>query len=233
MKPVFLSIALLSSAVLWAADSTKDEVKAAAQKLAAAPNYSWRTTVETGPNSRFRPGPTEGKTEKDGYTFLSMVRGDNTIEAALKNNKAAFKREGEWQLTSEVTEDNGGARFLARALENYKTPALDAQELASKVKDLKKDGDSYKGDLPADTVKDLMFFRGRRPGGDTPEPGNPKGWVKFWVKDGQLVKYEYNVQGTVNFNGNDVEVDRTSTIEIKDVGTTKVTVPEDAKKKLS
>jgi hypothetical protein len=38
------------------------------------------------------------------------------------------------------------------------------------------------------------------------------------------------VRGTINFGGNDVEVDRTTTIEIKDVGKTKVEVPEAAKK---
>jgi hypothetical protein len=37
----------------------------------------------------------------------------------------------------------------------------------------------------------------------------------------------------MNFNGNDVDVDRTTTTEIKDLGTTKVVVPEAAKKKLS
>ena len=37
----------------------------------------------------------------------------------------------------------------------------------------------------------------------------------------------------MNFNGNDVEVDRTTTVEIKDVGITKVSVPEAATKKLS
>src|SRR5690242_6006670 len=129
MKSALLLILLIMPS-LEAADSGADEVKAAAQKLAAAPNYSWHTTVETAGNTRFRPGPTDGKTEKDGYTFLSMVRGENTIEAALKDKKAAFKREGEWQSTTEVPEDNGGARFLARALENYKTPAMEAQELA-------------------------------------------------------------------------------------------------------
>ena len=39
--------------------------------------------------------------------------------------------------------------------------------------------------------------------------------------------------GKFTFNGNDREVDRTTTVEIKEVGTTKVDVPEDAKKKLS
>jgi len=46
------------------------------------------------------------------------------------------------------------------------------------------------------------------------------------------VKYQYHVQGTVSFNGNDRDVDRTTTIEITDVGTTKIDVPDEAKKKL-
>ena len=57
--------------------------------------------------------------------------------------------------------------------------------------------------------------------------------MKFWIKDGELSKYEFKVQGKVSFNGNERDVDRTTTVEIKDVGTTKVEVPEDAKKKLS
>jgi len=57
--------------------------------------------------------------------------------------------------------------------------------------------------------------------------------VKFWVKDGVLSKYQYNVQGTMNIGGNDREINRTTTVEIKDVGTTKLTVPDEAKKKLS
>jgi molybdopterin/thiamine biosynthesis adenylyltransferase len=41
------------------------------------------------------------------------------------------------------------------------------------------------------------------------------------------------VTAKVNFNGNDRDVDRTTTVEIKDVGTTKVEVPADALKKLN
>jgi len=57
--------------------------------------------------------------------------------------------------------------------------------------------------------------------------------VKFWIKDGVPAKYEFKVKGTVNFNGNEFENDRTTTVEIKEVGTTKVAVPEAAKKKLT
>ena len=57
--------------------------------------------------------------------------------------------------------------------------------------------------------------------------------MKFWVKDGVLSKYEYNVQGKMSFNGNDINIDRTTTVDVKDVGSTKFEVPEEAKKKLS
>jgi hypothetical protein len=54
----------------------------------------------------------------------------------------------------------GGGAFLARSLQNYKAPAAEAEELASKATGLKKDGDAYAGELPADAVKSLLS-RGR------------------------------------------------------------------------
>lgn len=67
----------------------------------------------------------------------------------------------------------------------------------------------------------------------TPEPKNAKGSVKFWIKDGMLSKYQTKVQGTVNFNGDDRDIDRTTTVEIKDTGTTKIEIPEAAQQKMS
>jgi hypothetical protein len=37
----------------------------------------------------------------------------------------------------------------------------------------------------------------------------------------------------MTFNGEDRDIDRTTTTEFKDIGTTKIEVPEAAKKKLS
>jgi hypothetical protein len=47
-----------------------------------------------------------------------------------------------------------------------------------------------------------------------------------------VTKFELHVTGTRSFNGNDRDVDQTITTEIKDVGTTKIDVPADAKAKL-
>jgi hypothetical protein len=92
------------------------------------------------------------------------------------------------------------------------------------------DGDAYSGDLTEEGATSYVRF-GR--GGDGSTVSNAKGSVKFWLKDGVISKYEYKVKGTVTSNGNDREVDRATTVEIKDVGTTKVDVPAEAKKKLS
>ena len=100
-------------------------------------------------------------------------------------------------------------------------------------KDIQKANDAYVGELTDSGAKELLSFRRGRNGGDGPTVTNPKGSVKFWVKDGVLTKYEFHLQGSVSFNGNDIDVDRTTTVEIKDVGSTKITIPDGAAKKMS
>ena len=116
-------------------------------------------------------------------------------------------------------------------LQDYKAPAAQAVELAEQAKDLKAEGEVCTGALAEDGVKALMTFR--RGGGTGPEISDAKGTVKFWVKDGVLTKYEYHVQGKMTFNEREMDVDRTTTVEIKDIGKAKIEVPEEAKKKLS
>ncbi len=167
-----------------------------------------------------------------------MTMNDNTTEMAMKGGKTAVKpADDEWQTLEELTKNNdqpGPGMFLVRLAQNFKAPSAQAEDLVSTAKELKKDGDMYSGDLTEDGAKELLTFRRRRGGDEGPTVTNPKGSVKFWVnKDGVLSKYEFHLQGTMNFNGNDFDVDRATTVEIKDVGTTKVTLPENAQKKLS
>ncbi|MBM3836739.1 MAG: hypothetical protein FJ398_02045 [Verrucomicrobia bacterium] len=232
MKRNMLIGALTVLAVsLNAADSSpKDAVIAAAKKLGEAANYSWKQTVAVPEGSQFRPGPSDGKTEKDGFTLVSSSFGDNTMQTVVKGGKGAVtNQDGAWQGLAEVEQEEGFGRFRALMARNLKTPAVQAAELAAAAKDLKKDGDAYSSALTEEGAKELLRFRR---GGDA-TTSNAKGSVKFWLKDGALVKYEFKVSGTVSFGGNDRDVDRTTTVEIKDVGATKVNVPEEAKKKLS
>jgi hypothetical protein len=226
--PVILSTLALLTSPLLAADSS--DVIAAAKKLADAPNYSWKQTTIVPEGSQFRPGPTEGKTERDGLTHVSLTMGDNTTHAVMKGDKAAFTdRDGAWQSASDSENAEGRARFMGRMVRNMKTPAQQAQDLVKGAKSITKEGDAYVGELTDDGAKALLIF-GR---GDDQTVSNQKGSVKFWIKDGMLSKYEYKIQGKVSFNGNDRDVNRTSTVEIKDVGTTKLDVPPEAKRKVT
>ena len=228
---------ILSVLTLAAHADPAGDVKAAAKKLADSANYSWKSSVEGG----FRPGGTTGKTEKEGYTVLSITMGDNTFEAVMKGDQAALKLEDGWKSVAEANSGEPGqpnpGRFVARSVSNFKAPAKQAEELAGRAKDLAKSEDAYAGALTEDGAKALMTF-GRRGGGNAnatpPEISNAKGSVKFWVdKDGVLSKMEFNVQGSMSFNGQDRDINRTTTVEIKDVGSTKIEVPAEAKAKMA
>ena len=222
MKKIFLC--LLASPLLAADSGPNDDVSAAAKKLAEKSNYAWKTTVVVPESAQFKPGPTDGKTEKGGFTYITMSFGDNLTEAAMKGDKAVVTNQGgDWQLASELEGGEGRGRFLGRMVRNFKVPAAQAAELAGVTKELKKDGDVYSGELTEAGAKAQFRFG---------TANGAKGSVKFWLKDGVVSKYEFKVTGKVEFNGNEMDVDRATTTEIKDVGTTKVNVPEAAKKKL-
>ena len=238
MKSLILcSTTLLAAISLMASD--KDDVTSAAQKLGDADNYSWTSTVEGGQNNA---APSHGKIQKDGLTWIDMTRGDNTTEGYAKAGKGAVKTDDGWEavdLTAAPARGGGGggganpARFMGMRLRNLKAPAAEVADLVGKAKDITKADDAYSGDLTEEGAKSLLTMGGRRGGGQAPTVSDAKGSVKFWIKDGMITKYQVKVSGTVTRNGNDRDVDRTTTVEIKDVGATKITLPEEAKGKLS
>ena len=242
-KNILFGAMLLMAGSLLAADSTpKDDVTAAAKKLAEG-SYSWKMTMDLGPNSQFTPGPTEGKTEKDGYTWLSSSFQDNTSIGLSKGKKVAVKTDEGWKTAEELGDGNGGFDmnvFMARRMQNLKTPADEVQDVISKTGELKKDGDVISGDLTKEGAESLLTAGFGRRGGaggaggaNRPAPKDAKGSVKIWLKDGAVAKYEVKVSGKVDRQGEETQMERTTTTELKDVGTTKIEVPDDAKKKLS
>jgi hypothetical protein len=242
---LLLTLALLAAPATFAETAPADEVKAGVKKLAEAANYSWTTTTSVPEGSRWRPGPSSGKTNKEGFSWLSTTMGDRTTESIVKAGKSVTKGDSGWQTPEErqaAREAAGGGGGEGRGrggfgggrnLENFKTPAQQAEELVGKVKELKKDGDVLSGELTDEAVKGMLTMGGRRRDGrEAPAPTDAKGSVKFWLKDGALAKMETHVSGKLSFNGNEMTIDRTTTTEIKDVGSTTLDVPEDVKKKL-
>ena len=238
MKKIFAlaTAGLFSASLLFAADDAKADVKAAAKKLSDAGNYSWTTSSKMegapgggGGGGRFGGGSTEGQTA-GGIVYLKSTFGDRTMHTAAKGEKVIVKGEEAWETPD--ADAQGPGRFAAQRMKNFKAPAVEAADLADKAKSLQSAEGVIRGDLTEDAVKGLLAFGGRR-GADAPAPKDAKGSVKFWLKNGALTKYEYNVQGKVmGREDQELPINRTTTVEIKDAGQTKLALPEDAKKML-
>lgn len=98
--------------------------------------------------------------------------------------------------------------------------------------DLKVSDDVVTGTL-SETAAALLLVH---PGQKDISPRRAAGTVRLWVKNGVLQKYETRLQGTLVVEGRDgrreVTVNQTATTTISDVGTTKVEVPDEARKRL-
>jgi hypothetical protein len=229
MKSLLLVLPLL--VLSWsAAAQPKAEVLSAIKKLGEQSGYSWTLTQKSEGTAAGRAqNPIDGKTEKDGYTYLKGTSGETSYEVGLKGTKMVVNYNGDWLSTAEIGENNRAIQRV-RAL---KKPVEEAENLANKVTEVKKDSDGvYSGELSADAAKELFAVLGRR----AAEAPSAKGLVKFWVRDGKLSKHQLHLSGKIMVGGDEkreVEISRTLTMEIKDVGTTKVSLPDEAKKKLS
>ena len=223
----------LTTNLLSAADASA-KVTSAAKQLGEKANYSWTTTNKEADGSAGRLGPLDGKAEKGGVTVLSFTVSDIQVEVCMKGDKGAAKALEGWQTFDEVAAPGGAPAAIVRYLKSYQTPAAQVAALAGKVKELKETDGAISGELKEEAVKEMLLMGGRRrEGQEPPKTADTKGSVTFWIKDGALTKYELKVQGKVTAGDRENEINRTTTIEIKDVGTTKIAVPDEAKQKLT
>ena len=250
-------ITLMGGSLLTAYAGPKDDVISAATKLADGGNYTWKQTVDAGEGG-FGSGVTQGKTaagltwtQTPGFAFGGGDAPPPTERLYQGTNSATKNADGQWQTAAEIAaaaDANGGGGgfgggrgggFFGRGA--LVLPTTTITNLVAGVKDLKDDNGVLVGDLTDDAAKANVFpgGRGRRGGGGgpggggPPEPTNAKGSVKIWLKDGALIKYELKNSGTMSFGGNDIDINRTTTVEFSDVGSTKVDAPADIVKKLA
>ncbi|MFM7555890.1 MAG: hypothetical protein ACKPAH_11435, partial [Verrucomicrobiota bacterium] len=236
-----LTATLLLGATGALADIT-DDLKSAARKLADAASYSWTATTEI-EGGQWTPAPVQGKALKGGAAVLTTERDGSTTTAVLQGTNGVASTDDGWKTAEELRQAGGGGGggggnrggMRAGALLRNPLPAASLTRLADKARDLKAgDGGSVAGELPEDVAKEFAVLgRGGRPGGQTPpEPRNAKASVRFWLKEGMVSKAQLKVSATMTFNGEDRDMVRTTTWEFRDVGTTTVEVPAEAKKRL-
>ena len=242
-------VAMAASASAAPARDAKEDVKAAVKKLGDAGNYTWTATTKNNAENapaapaRFAPGPVEGRTDKDGTIWVSMKMGENGLEAVLKGDKFAMKSVDGWKGSADLQAPAAGQRpdpmmFAARSLRNIKSPVAGLSESIDKLGELKSEGDGlYTGEYTPEGAKDAIAPPrppGAPAGGNFQPPAvaDAKGSIKIWIKDGLLSKMESTLTGKMTIRDQERPINRTTTIEIKDVGSTKIEIPDEAKKKL-
>jgi hypothetical protein len=225
-KSAAFLVALLAAASALAADTgATGKVEDALAKLQAAANYSW-TTIMKIPDMPFEPGPLKGRAERSGRAIITQQFNENTLEAAFKGDKIAVNGQGQWDSIEQADEQTA---MMGSWLTNSGAAAEEAGKLLKYVKDLKAVDDALVGDLTPEGAREIMTIRPRA-GNAPPAPKNVTGSVKFWLKDGALAKFESHFLGTSAFGPDQEErnFEITRTVEIQDVGTTKLEMPGEA-----
>jgi hypothetical protein len=239
MKSILLMTSCLGllTSQLFADEAAKKSAQEALSKL-SADSYSWTTTTKLpeGAGGRWSPGPQEGKISKDGVAYSSLTFGENKMEFVKKGEKSvSTNREGEWQTAEEReaaraargngtgSENSGGGGRRRGGFGTVQVPAERAKEMLEKASEVKKEGETVVATLTEEAAKTALMF---------PNINGAKGTLKLTLAEGNVSKMELTLEGKAEFNGEERDLARTSTTEIKDYGKTSVELPEAAKAKL-
>ena len=210
-------------------DQAVQAIVQASEKILQQTNYSWTSLSESAPGTlTWIQGPTEGRTEKEGATFVTLTINTNTISIAFQAEKSAIYWADQWFALAELS---GDVAWIADRLKTYKRAADEALFLAQNCSDLRMDQDGvYTGLLNHDALT-FLLSRGRQVITDTKDM---KGTVKFFTKEDQLDKYAYRIEGPISFVPDQPQsvMDRTTTVTFKKLGETQVVLPREAVEKL-
>ena len=225
-----LGLVLGVGSILGAESGMRDEINQSV--LPEVPGYAWTTTVSP-QNSRARLISIDGKAEKNGPVSLTLRFGDRTVQGYLYGNKAfVTSPDTKWKAVPEMEKGETPGQFMDRMVRGVTPPAKEIVRLTKVAGELRKEGDVFVGELPEGGARGLVESRRRGPRNEEPELKNASGSVKFWTKEGAINKYEFTVRGKTMVAGKETDFDQTTVVEIKEVGTARVEVPEHVKQKL-
>jgi hypothetical protein len=165
-----------------------------------------------------------------------------TAQTAANNNGAAGAGGGGKRSKGGGQRKAGGQRGGAAAAGasdlagGAPLPTEDIAALVAGAKNLQGTEGVITGELTAEAVAARLTRAAGRAGRQAAAtaPKDASGTVSFWLKDGVIEKYELHVKASIQVRGDNAAttIDRTTTTEIMDVGSTKVDVPDAAKTKL-
>jgi hypothetical protein len=244
-----MKMLLALGAALAMVGAPDEDLDKAAAKAAAMGNYSCTITVKMegmggggGGGEGRGIQPVELQIKADAPWHVKS----GEVEAYKKGETLAVKDGETWKKLERPQRPADGERpdrkaMAAQMLRGVRGPHETLKDLNSaSFKEVKREdsegGRCYSGELTAEAVK-AIAQRGRRGGGggggDRPQ-AQSTGTAKLWVNgDGAVTKYEVYIESKMkNRDDEEVTFKRTTTVDIRDIGSTKYDVPEGAAKAL-
>jgi len=241
----FCKAALVLTAFLWSAGAGAAEpaevLKAAVEKLARGGNYTWTTTY-TFPDAPIHPGPLSGQIDASGYVLLSQNVGRGDFQAVIQDGVGVLKLPVGWLSAAEITEGSpqgapGPAMLMSRVLFNVRRPDVEAAEFLKLGATFSEDDKGVITEQLSESAAVTLIRKGvtGRPNPQSPPLREAKGSIKFWIVGGAIEKYEIALQAKLlpSAHLGAVDFKPTTTVEITNVGSTKVRVPDAAREKLA
>ncbi len=240
--PTWWLLLLAATASLRAAPA--DQAVVAAMKIVDTRNYSWTCYV---PSTGRALVVREGKANKDGFSMVTFVDpqspmmrqiarlNDGTVIAFFRGEgNFVFQTSDGWKTGEELPPlglRRRGAKGGADYWLSVPSPHEELEIIVGSYQDMKLVDGALQGSLSDDGARQLL--------GSSKTPAvTATGSFKLWVEDGVLTKYLVDLTGTIMTGapGADAEstpLRRLMLTEIKDVGKTKLDVPDEVRRKLS
>lgn len=219
-----------------AAPPRVSDLPSAVRALFTAPNHRWVSVTRTTPGP-FPELRTEGATERGGWSMatrtgdgpdLHLVRHANSIVLQDRDGHWLSPAETRQRLTALGRSARGGLLGLGAV-----SPAVLAASLAGKLRNLRVEDNAILGSVDGPDAATLLMPAGPR-GAATPGLRFTSAEVRFWINDGTLAKFELVARAQVTGpDGTARELETTAFTEFKDVGSSRVEVPDAARRALS
>lgn len=126
----------------------------------------------------------------------------------------------------------GGGRTFSNVQKTLSRPHEEIAVIVAGGSDLKAEGEVVSGRLSETSAKLLLVHEGQR----DRVPLQAGGTFRLWVRGGALVKYETRLEGVLRVDDSsgrrEVRVNETATTTLSEVGTARVEVPVEVRKRL-
>jgi hypothetical protein len=208
-----------------------EELAEAAKKTAAMESYTFKVESKAG-KGKNQPGAIEGRYQKDQPLALKT----GSAEGFKKAGAIVYKDGEEWKKLEKPQKGEKKQQPAASAFSLVKVPHEEFEgfeksfEKVEKAAEKDKDCTLWTGTLTPTAARTLVSAGGKAEGKTA---ATYSGTAKVWVNAaGAIVRIEITSHMKGETKKGPVESDITRTVEITDVGSTKVEVPEGAAKLL-